>query len=82
MNKAIALLRSVSLITCAALLGASATTLRVAGAGAPKPGAGATPAKPSIVFILADDLGYGDLSCYGQAKFKTPNIDRLASEGL
>ena len=41
----------------------------------------AEPAKPNIVFILADDLGYGDLSCYGQQKFKTPNIDRLAAEG-
>jgi arylsulfatase A-like enzyme len=37
---------------------------------------------PNIVFILADDLGYGDLSCYGQKKFSTPNIDRLASEGM
>src|SRR5688572_18755807 len=38
--------------------------------------------KPNIVFILADDLGYGDLSCYGQKKYSTPNIDRLASEGM
>jgi arylsulfatase A-like enzyme len=37
--------------------------------------------KPNIIFILADDLGYGDLSCYGQQKFKTPAIDRLAAEG-
>lgn len=37
--------------------------------------------KPNIIFILADDLGYGDLSCYGQQKFQTPNIDRLATEG-
>lgn len=37
---------------------------------------------PNIVFILADDLGYGDLSCYGQQKFSTPNIDRLAREGM
>lgn len=37
---------------------------------------------PNVVFILADDLGYGDLSCYGQQKFQTPNIDRLASEGM
>src|SRR6185295_3412164 len=38
--------------------------------------------RPNIVFILADDLGYGDLSCYGQQKFKTPNIDGLAAEGM
>ena len=38
--------------------------------------------KTNLVYILADDLGYGDLSCYGQKKFKTPNIDRLAKEGL
>lgn len=37
---------------------------------------------PNIVYILADDLGYGDLSCYGQQKFSTPNIDRLAAEGM
>ena len=38
--------------------------------------------KPNIIFILADDLGYGDLSCYGQTHFQTPNIDRLAAEGM
>jgi arylsulfatase A-like enzyme len=38
--------------------------------------------KPNIIFILADDLGYGDLGCYGQTKFQTTNIDRLASEGM
>jgi arylsulfatase A len=36
----------------------------------------------NIVFMLADDLGPGDLSCYGQKRFQTPNIDRLAAEGL
>src|SRR6266850_1558730 len=41
-----------------------------------------TPKKPNIIFIMADDLGYGDLGCYGQAKIKTPNIDRLAAEGM
>lgn len=38
--------------------------------------------KPNIIYILADDLGYGDLSCYGQKRFRTPNIDRLAEEGI
>ena len=38
--------------------------------------------RPNIVFILADDLGWGDLSCYGQKKFATPNLDRLAAEGM
>lgn len=38
--------------------------------------------KPNIIYILADDLGYGDLSCYGQQKFITPNIDKLASQGM
>lgn len=38
--------------------------------------------KPNIILIYADDLGYGDLSCYGATKIKTPNIDRLATQGL
>ncbi|WP_338408799.1 arylsulfatase [uncultured Flavobacterium sp.] len=38
--------------------------------------------KPNVIYILADDLGYGDLSCYGQEKFLTPNIDKLAREGM
>ena len=40
------------------------------------------PQKPNIIFILADDLGYGDVSCQGQTKFQTPNIDKLAAEGM
>lgn len=39
-------------------------------------------AKPNIVFIIADDLGYGDLSCYGQKNFQTPAIDALAANGV
>ncbi|MCP9236687.1 arylsulfatase [Lewinella sp. JB7] len=38
--------------------------------------------RPNIIFILADDLGYGDLSAYGQQRFSTPNIDRLAARGI
>lgn len=38
--------------------------------------------RPNIIYVMADDLGYGHLGCYGQEKIKTPNIDRLASEGL
>lgn len=38
-------------------------------------------ARPNVLFILADDLGWGDPSCYGNAKFRTPNLDRLARQG-
>ena len=37
---------------------------------------------PNIIYIMCDDMGYGDLSCYGQQHFSTPNIDRLATEGM
>ena len=51
--------------------------------GALAAGALAQPTRPpNIVFILADDLGYGDVGCYGQAVIQTPNIDRLAAEGM
>jgi len=42
----------------------------------------AIPRRASIIFIQCDGLGYGDLSCYGQTKFQTPNLDRLAAEGI
>ena len=38
--------------------------------------------RPNIIYIMADDLGYGDLGCYGQTKINTPNIDRIAEEGM
>jgi len=38
--------------------------------------------KPNILVILADDIGYGDISCYGATKVKTPNLDKLAAQGI
>src|SRR5467141_4075599 len=38
--------------------------------------------KPNIIFILADDMGYGDAGCYGQKTLTTPHIDRMAAEGM
>ena len=39
-------------------------------------------ARPNILFILADDMGWGDLSCYGRPDYKTPNLDKLAEQGI
>ena len=44
--------------------------------------AGAEKRRPNVVFILADDLGYGDLGCYGAPDIRTPNLDRLARDGV
>lgn len=42
----------------------------------------AGPQKPNVIVILADDLGYGDLKCYGAKNIETPHVDKLASEGI
>ncbi len=57
--------------SCAAAAASAFPQLRLAGGRS-----------PNILFILADDLGYGDLSCYGRPDYRTPRIDRLAGEGL
>src|SRR5438874_3525827 len=61
-----------------AAAGAAATVPASAGAQTSSGGA----MKPNIVFILADDMGYADVSCYGRRDLLTANIDRLATEGL
>ncbi|HEX6186171.1 MAG TPA: sulfatase-like hydrolase/transferase, partial [Pyrinomonadaceae bacterium] len=43
--------------------------------------AGAQAERPNVLYIMADDMGWGDLSCYGRPDYKTPNLDRLAAEG-
>lgn len=50
--------------------------------GRKRGGAESSAAKPNIIFIMADDMGYADLGCYGQKHIQTPNIDRLAEEGM
>src|SRR3954470_21808074 len=56
-----------------------AVVLLAAGLG---PAAAADRRPPNVVVILADDIGYGDLSCYGATQVKTPNLDRLAAAGM
>ena len=63
----------------AASAGASSLLPGCAGAGRT---AGTAENPPNIIYILADDLGYGDLGCYGQQIIETPNIDKLAAEGM
>ena len=60
----------------------SATSAVSALAGCTSATPSKVPRKPNIIFILADDLGYGDLGCFGQQKIETPNIDRIRREGV
>lgn len=65
-------MRNVLTILALALMNLASVVCNAADAAAP----------PNIVFILADDLGYGDLACFGSTKIRTPNIDRLATDGM
>lgn len=69
----------------AAVTGVAGCARSVKNAPAGKPeemAADAVVSKPNIVFILADDLGYGELGCYGQTQIQTPNLDQMAAEGM
>jgi len=79
--KSICLNRFRALLALAMLLGFSAAADDLSSIftnAAPRP----IPRRASIIFIQVDGLGYGDLSCYGQTNFQTPNIDKLAAEGI
>jgi arylsulfatase A-like enzyme len=73
-------------VAAALASGAALSTLGagVASAQAPSRAPSGVPGheRPNVLFILADDLGYGDLSCYGRPDYKTPVLDRLATQGL
>jgi len=62
--------------------GAAAAMLPLPGCESGLAGNGNPVKRPNIIFIMADDLGYGDLGCFGQKEILTPNIDKLAVEGL
>ena len=67
------------LVKYGGMMAAAVVAPNVAEAGDKTPQA--TPERPNIIFILADDMGYGDLSCFGSKYVKTPNIDQLAATG-
>jgi arylsulfatase A-like enzyme len=60
------------------LTGAARATALLPADGA----AGADSSKPKILLIYADDVGYGDIGCYGATRVRTPNIDRIAGRGI
>ena len=66
------------MLTRREFLEATVATTALAATGAAQP----APRRPNVLFILADDMGYGDLSCYGRPDYQTPVLDRLAAQGV
>ena len=66
-------------VTRREFIGTAVATTAIAGSSR---SASAAPGRPNVVFILADDLGYGDLSCYGRPDYRTPVLDGLAKQGI
>jgi len=71
-------------LSCAALWTIPALSLaeQTTATATAAPSAAASGERPNVIILYADDLGYGDLSCYGATKIHTPNIDKIAAEGL
>lgn len=67
-------------VTRREFIGTAVSAAAIAGSSGAR--ASAAPARPNVLFILADDLGYGDLSCYGRPDYKTPVLDGLATQGV
>ena len=76
-------MRSLGLLVAAVVLAGPSLGDEGGSAAPPSPPSDRLSSRPpNIVFIHADDLGYGDLGVYGQRRFRTPHLDRLAREGL